>query len=402
MCKINEGGNLGKLDFLKEELQALRDSGLYATMRTIQSAQGAWLVVDGVEVLNLCSNNYLGLANSPKLKERVRENMNRFGIGATGARLISGTNILHIELEQTLARFKRTQDSLLFSSGWDANIGTIPALVEQGDTVISDELNHGSVIEACRLSRGQRIVYPHRDINGLKEALEKGKDARRRLIVTDGVFSLDGDLTPLPEIVELADEYDAIVMVDDAHGEGVLGDHGRGIVDHFGLHGRVDIEMGTMSKAFGVIGGYIAGSKELIDYLRQRARTSLLASAPTLIDVAACIAAVEILEESDELVGKLWDNARYFKDGMRSLGFDIGHSETPIVPVMLGDAKVAQDFERRLFEEGVFAHAIVYPMVPIGEARIRLMVSAVHKREDLDFALTVFEKIGRETGVCAS
>jgi len=390
---------MGKLDFLKEELQTLKNSGLYSTMRTIQSAQGAWLVVDGVEVLNMCSNNYLGLANSPKLKEKVRENMDKFGIGATGARLISGTNTLHIQFEQTLARFKKAEDSLLFSSGWDANIGTIQAIVGQDDMVISDELNHGSVIDACRLSRGRRVVYPHRDANGLREVLEKGKDARRRLIVTDGVFSMDGDLAPLPEIVRLADEYDAIVMVDDAHGEGVLGAHGRGIVDHFGLHGRVDIEMGTMSKAFGVIGGYIAGSKELIDYLRQRARTSFLASAPTLIDVTACIAAIETVEGSDELVKKLWGNTKYFKDGMRSLGFDIGHSETPIIPIMLGDAKLAQNFEERLFEQKVFAHAIVYPTVPRGEARLRVQISAVHKRQDLDFALSAFRQIGRETRV---
>ena len=390
---------MGKLDFLKEELQALKDSGLYGTMRTIQSPQGAWIVVDGVEVLNLCSNNYLGLANSPKLKERVRKNINKFGIGATGARLISGTNTLHIEFEQTLARFKRTEASLMFSSGWGANIGTIPAIVGQDDIVISDELNHGSVIDACRLSRGQRAIYPHRDVKGLKDALEKGRGARHRLIVTDGVFSMDGDLAPLPEIVELADEYDAIVMVDDAHGEGVLGDHGRGIIDHFGLYGRVDIEMGTMSKAFGVIGGYVAGSRDLIDYLRQRARTSFLGSAPTLIDVAACTAAIETLEESGKLVVKLWDNTRYFKEGMRSLGFDIGYSETPIVPVMLGDAKLTQGFEERLFEKKVFTHAIVYPTVPRGKARLRLMISAAHKRQDLDFALGVFEEIGQETGV---
>ena len=389
---------MGKLDFLNEELQKLKDSGLYGTMRTVQSAQGAWLVVDGVDVLNMCSNNYLGLANSPRLKDRVRENMDRFGVGATGARLISGTNTLHREFEQALARFKRTEDSLLFSSGWDANIGTIQAIVGQDDIVISDELNHGSVIDACRLSRGQRVVYPHRDVDGLREVLEEGKDSRHRLIVTDGVFSMDGDLAPLPEIVELADEYNAIVMVDDAHGEGVLGYHGRGIVDHFGLHGRVDIEMGTMSKAFGVIGGYIAGSNELIDYLRQRARTSFLASAPTLIDVSACIAAVEILEESDEVVRKLWENTKYFKDGMASLGFDIGHSETPIIPVMLGDESLTQNFEERLFEQKIFAHAMVFPTVPRGEARIRVQISAVHKREDLDFALAVFEKIGRKTG----
>ena len=390
---------MGKLDFLKDELQSLKDNGLYASMKAVQSAQGAWLIVDGVRVLNMCSNNYLGLANNPRLKKRVKETLDEFGVGATGARLISGTNALHIQFEQALASFKKAGDALLFSSGWDANIGTIQAIFGKDDIIFSDELNHGSLIDACRLSRAQREIYAHRDAISLKKALEGGKHARRKLIVTDGVFSMDGDLAPLPEIVELADKYDAIVMVDDAHGEGVLGDHGRGIVDHFGLHGRVDIEMGTMSKAFGVIGGYITGSKELIDYLRQRARTSFLASAPTLIDVAACIAAIEILERSDELLRELWENTEYFKNGMASLGFDVGHSATPIVPVMLRDEKLTQNFEERLFEQKIFAHAIVYPTVPRGEARLRVQISTVHERDDLDFSLGVFEKIGGETGV---
>lgn len=390
---------MAKLDFLRDELQSLKDSGLYAGMKIVQSAQGAWIVVDGVKVLNLCSNNYLGLANNQRIKEKVKETIEEFGVGATGARLISGTNALHIQFEQALANFKKTGDALLFSSGWDANIGTIQAIFGKGDIIFSDELNHGSLIDACRLSRAQREIYAHRDVASLKDALEGGKHARRKLIVTDGVFSMDGDLAPLPEIVELADKYDAIVMVDDAHGEGILGDHGRGIVDHFGLHGRVDIEMGTMSKAFGVIGGYITGSRELIDYLRQRARTSFLASSPTLIDVAACIAAVEILEGSDELLRELWENTEYFKNGMASLGFDVGHSATPIVPVMLRDEKLTQNFEERLFEQKIFAHAIVYPTVPRGEARLRVQISSVHERDDLDFALGVFENIGREIGV---
>jgi len=394
-----KGVYVNRLDFLNVELQRLKESGLYSTMRIVQSSQGAWLIVDGVEVLNLCSNNYLGLANSPRLREKVSESMDRFGIGATGARLISGTHSLHIKFEQELARFKRTENSLLFSSGWDANIGTIQAIVGEGDIIISDELNHGSLIDACRLSRAQKTIFPHGDIDGLRDALKKNNEAKRRLILTDGVFSMDGDLAPLPEIAGLAEEHGAILMVDDAHGEGVLGDHGRGIVDHFGLHGKVDIEMGTMSKAFGVIGGYIAGSEPLIEYLRQRARTSFLASAPTLIDVAACIAAIEILEESDEVVRNLWNNTRYFKDGMRHLGFDIGHSETPIVPVLLGAASTAQVFEKELFKERVFTHAIVYPTVPKGAARLRLMLSAAHTREDLDFALGVFEQSGRKIGI---
>ena len=389
---------MGKLDFLKEELQTLKDSGLYGIIRTIQSAQGAWLVVDGVEVLNLCSNNYLGLANQPELKEAAKQALDQFGVGPAAVRSIAGTMSLHLELEKALAGFKHLEDALSFQSGLCANLGTIPVLVGEDDAIFSDELNHASIIDGSRLTRANRFIYPHRDAKGLKEVLEKeGKSAKKKLIITDGVFSMDGDIAPLPELVEVAEEYEAILMVDDAHGEGVLGDHGRGIVDYFGQQNRVDIEMGTMSKAFGVVGGYIAGRKELTEYLRQRARPFLFSSAVTPPDVAACIAAVKLLESSDEFVKQLWENTRYFKEGMKSLGLDIGHSETPIVPVMLGDSKVAQDFERRLFEEKIFAHAIVYPTVPRGKARLRLIISAAHKREDLDFALGVFEKIGRET-----
>jgi len=390
---------LSKLDFLGDELKTIKDSGLYANMRVVQSAQNAWLVVDGAKVLNLCSNNYLGLANNPIIKEKVKQTIDQFGIGSGGSRLISGTNTLHIEFEDTIAKFKKTDSALFFPSGWDVNIGTIQAIVGKDDLIISDELNHGSLIDACRLSRAQRKIFSHRDVNSLKSILESEKNAKRKLIVTDGVFSMDGDLAPLPELVDLADKYDAIVMVDDAHGEGVLGNHGRGIVDHFRLHGKVDIEMGTMSKAFGVIGGYVAGSQVLIDYLRQRARTFLLATAPTLSDVSACIAAVNILDNSDELVKKLWSNSNYFKEKMRSLGFNIGNSETPIIPVKLGDANLAQDFDERLLKDNVFAHAILYPTVPNGEARIRVQISATHEKEDLDFALDVFENIGRQIGV---
>lgn len=388
-----------RLDFLKGELQKLRESGLYMQMRTVESAQGAWLTVEGVKVLNLCSNNYLGLASDPRLKTKVKETVEKYGVGAGGARFISGTHTLHKQFEQTLARFKKTEDALLFTSGWDANIGTIQAIVSDEAVIFSDELNHGSIIDSCRLSRAQREVYPHKDVKGLKDVLERHKSARRKLIVTDGVFSMDGDLAPLREICELADEYDAMVMVDDAHGEGVLGSHGRGIVDHLGVHGKVDIEMGTMSKAFGVIGGYIAGGKVLIDYLRQRARTSLLATAPTLIDVAACLKAVEILESSDDLVNKLWENTRYFKEGMASLGFDLGHSETPIIPVMLKDERLTQKFEEELLVNKVFAHAITFPAVAKGLARLRVQISAAHQRRDLAFALATFKKVGQQIGV---
>jgi glycine C-acetyltransferase len=393
---------MSNLEFLEDELRTLRNSGLYSTMRTVSSAQGAWVTIDGVKVLNLCSNNYLGLANSVQLRDAVAENVSKFGVGAVGARLISGTHILHREFEQSLARFKKTQDSILFGSGWDANIGTIQAITGKDDVIISDELNHGSLIDACRLSRASTLIYPHRNVTGLRENLEKARLARRRLIVTDGVFSMDGDLAPLPEIVGLAEEYGAMIMVDDAHGEGVLGDHGRGIVDHYGLHGKIDIEMGTMSKAFGVIGGYIAGTHTLVDYLRQKARTFLLATAPTMIDVAACIAAINIVDSSDKLVKTLWQNTQFFHDGMNALGFDLGHSETPIIPVMLGDELLAQKFEELLMKQKILAHAIVYPTVARGKARLRVQISAAHTREDLGLAINVFAQIGHETGILHS
>lgn len=390
---------MGKFDFIKEDITALKEGGLYNTIRTIQSPQGAWFVVDGVKVLNLCSNNYLGLANHPKLKEAAKAAIDKYGVGPGAVRSIAGTMSLHLELEKKLAKFKKVEAAISFQSGANANMATIPTLVGAEDVIFSDELNHASIIDGCRLTKAERVIWPHRDPKGLKDVLEKNKDARRKLIVTDGVFSMDGDLAPLPEMVEAVEGYDAIIMVDDAHGEGVLGDHGRGIVDHFGLHGKVDIEMGTMSKAFGVVGGYIAGRADLIEYLKQRARPFLFSSAVTPPDVAGCIAAVELLEESDELVKKLWKNADYFKKGMSSLGFDIGHSQTPITPVILGDAKVAREFSKRLFDEKIFAQAIGYPTVPMGKARIRAQLSAVHTKEDLDFALSKFEKIGKEMGV---
>ena len=389
-----------KFDFITDELQQLRDSGLYNQIRTIESAQGAWLVIEGKRVLNLCSNNYLGLANQSELKEAARKALEELGVGPGAVRSIAGTMSIHLELEKALARFKHVEDALSFQSGINANFGTIAALAGADDAIFTDELNHASIIDGCRLTKAKRFIYPHGDAKGLREVLEKeGKSVKKKLIVTDGVFSMDGDLAPLPEIAKIAEEYEAILMVDDAHGEGVLGDHGRGIADHFGLQGRVDVEMGTMSKAFGVVGGYIAGSKELTEYLRQRARPFLFSSAVTPADVAACIAAVKLLESSDELVKKLWANARYFKEGMKSLGFDTGHSETPITPVMLGDASLARNFSKRLFEEKIFGMAIGYPTVPMGKARIRVMISAAHTQEDLDFALNVFGSVGKELKV---
>jgi len=394
---------MGKLDFLVEEVEALKREGLYTTIRTIGSPQGAWIVVDGKKVLNMCANNYLGFANHPKLKEAAKKAIDDFGVGPAAVRTIAGTMSLHLELEEKLAKFKGAEATISFQSGFNANLATIPAIVGKEDAIFSDELNHASIIDGCRLSRATIIRYAHRDPDDLEKKLrEEGGKYRRKLVVTDGVFSMDGDIAPLPEIAEITDKYDALLMVDDAHGEGVLGKGGRGIVDHFGLHGRVHIEIGTLSKAFGVMGGYVAGSKALIEFLKQKGRPFLFSSAVTPADVAACIAAVDILMESDELVRKLWDNASYFKKGMVERGFDIGHSETPITPVMLGEAPLAQEFSRRLFEEGIFAQAIGYPTVPRGKARIRVMISATHSREDLDFALDKFEKIGKELGVLRS
>ncbi len=391
---------MGKLDFIREELENLKKEGLYIIIRTIESPQGAWIVVDGKKVLNLCSNNYLGFANHPVLREKAKEAIEKFGVGPAAVRTIAGTMSLHNELERKLAEFKGAEATISFQSGFNANLATIPALVGREDAIFSDELNHASIIDGSRLSRATIIRYNHNDPEDLEKKLrEEGGKYRRKLVVTDGVFSMDGDIAPLPEIAEIAAKYDAIMMVDDAHGEGVLGRGGRGIVDHFGLHGKVDVEVGTLSKAFGVVGGYVAGSKEMIEYLRQKARPFLFSSAVTPPDVAASIAAVDILTESDELVQKLWDNAKYFKENMKKLGFDTGKSQTPITPVMLGEAKVAQEFSKRLFDEGIFAQAIGYPTVPRGKARIRVMISATHSKEDLDFALEKFEKVGKELGV---
>jgi len=390
------------LEFVVQELETLKQEGLFVNIRTLESPQGAWIVVDGRKVLNLCSNNYLGFCNDSVLKEAAKRAIDEYGVGPGAVRTIAGTMRLHLELERKLAEFKGAEAVVSFQSGFCANLATIPALVGREDVIFSDELNHASIIDGCRLSRAEIVRYAHCDVDDLKAKLQEHRHKfRRALIVTDGVFSMDGDIAPLPEIVKLAREYDAFVMVDDAHGEGVLGKGGRGITDHFGLHGEVDIEVGTLSKAFGVVGGYVAGSYELCEYLRQRGRPFLFSSAVTPADVAACIAAVDILLQSEDRVQRLWGNACYFQNGLKSLGFDIGKTQTPITPVMLGEATLAQEFSRRLFEEGIFAQAIGYPTVPRGAARIRVMISAVHTKEDLDFALEKFAKVGRELGVIA-
>jgi glycine C-acetyltransferase len=391
---------MSKLDWLTQEIDGLKEQGLYNRIRTIGSAQGAWLTVDGKNVLNFCSNNYLGLANHPKIVEAAKEATKKYGVGPAAVRSIAGTMDLHVQLEQRLAKFKGAEDVITFQSGFTANLGTISALVSKEDVVFSDRLNHASIIDGCRLSGAKIIPYEHNDPGALEDAIKDNlSNFRRALIVTDGVFSMDGDIAPLPDLYEVAKKYNLLFMVDDAHGEGVLGKGGRGIVDHFGLHGKVDIEVGTMSKAFGVVGGIVAGDKIIVEWLRQRGRPFLFSSAVTAPDAAACLAAVDLLEESTELVDKLWANAKYFKAEMKKLGFDTGVSETPITPVMLGEAPLAQQFSRELFEEGVFAMAIGFPTVAKGKARIRVMISAAHDNDDLGKGLQAFEKVGKKSGV---
>ena len=389
-----------KLAFIKEDVAALQQQGLFINIRTIQSALGAWITVDGKKVLNLCSNNYLGLANHPRLKEAARQAIERYGVGPAAVRSIAGTMDIHLQLEERLARFKGVEGVITFQSGFNANLAVIPALVEREDGIFSDELNHASIIDGCRLSRATIERFPHCDPAGLERVLaEKRGNYRRAIVITDGVFSMDGDVAPLDKEYEIAEHYDCLFMVDDAHGEGVMGRGGRGIVDHFGLHGKVDVEVGTLSKAFGVVGGCVAGKKPITDYLRQRARPFLFSSASTPADVAACIAAIDVLEESTGLVDKLWANTRFFKAEMKRLGFDTGASVTPITPVMLGEAPLARDFSRQLFEEGVFAMALGFPTVPRGKARIRVMMSAVLEQSDLEFGLQAFERVGKRLGV---
>ncbi|RLC98816.1 MAG: glycine C-acetyltransferase, partial [Chloroflexota bacterium] len=358
------------LDWIKTELESLREAGLYNQIRTLESPQGAWLVVDGKKVLNFCANNYLGLANHPRIVKAAIEAAEKYGVGPGAVRTIAGTLDLHLELEKKLAKFKRVEKAITFQSGFSANLATIPALVGKEDVIFSDRLNHASIIDGCRLARSKIIPYDHCSPASLKDKLDQHRsEYRRALVVTDGVFSMDGDVAPLDEIYEVTRGYDVILMVDDAHGEGVLGEGGRGIVDHFKLHGKVDVEVGTLSKAFGVVGGVVAGDPLVVEWLYQRGRPFLFSSAMTLPDVAACIEAVNILESSTELVDKLWENAAYFKAEMKNLGFDTGVSTTPITPVMLGEAPLAQEFSKKLFEEGVFAMSIGFPTVPRGLAR---------------------------------
>ena len=393
-------------DFYKQIEEATK-SGVKP--RIIESGQGAYLTIGGVKKLNFCSSHYLGLAEHPRVKKVAQDAIEKYGLG-TGYRTLAGTHTLHLELEEAIARFKGTEAAVVFSSAYMANAAAIQTIIGKEDIVISDELNHASIIDAVRLSGVKnKFIYKHGDVKDLEIQLQEAEkiasqpktDGKKPLvlIVTDGVFSMDGDLAPLPEIVRLAEKYQALTMVDDAHGEGVMGKGGRGVVDHFGLVGKIDIEIGSLSKAFSVIGGFIAGKKTLIDFYNLKARQRLFSIALTIPDAAASLEAINILLESDELVKKLWDNTNYLKEQFKKLGFDTGHPESPIIPVMLGDEETAKTFSLKLFEENVFATPIVFPMVPKGKARIRVIPSADHSKEDLDFGLRAFEKVAKELGV---
>lgn len=388
-----------RLDFVKEELQALKDQHLYQELVPFSGKPGAEITIDGRKILNFSSNNYLGLATHPKLCEAARKAIDDYGVGAGAVRTIIGTMDIHNELERKLAEFKQTEATLVFQSGFTSNMAAIPPLFGEGDVIISDELNHASIIDAVRLTKGvDKGIYAHSDMNQLEDVLKKHKNARRKLIVTDGVFSMDGDIANLPDIVRLAEEYEAVVMVDDAHGSGVLGKNGRGTVDHFDLHGRVDLTIGTLSKAIGAVGGYVATTQAMRELMINRARPFLFSTALPPSVVMTCMAAIDLLSEDDSLIEQLWFNTRYFKGGMESIGLPI-HSETPICPVMCGSSENAQKMSARLFEEGIYGRAIVFPTVAKDKARVRIMISAAHTQAHLDRAIETIEKIGRELGL---
>ncbi len=391
---------LDKLAWIKDEMNALQEQGLKINIRTIGSACGPWMIVDGKRVLNFCTNNYLGLANDPRLRDAAKKAIDAWGVGPAAVRSIAGTLELHREFERRIAAFKGVEDALSVQSGFCANQAAIAPMVGKDDVIFTDRLNHASIIDGCRLSSAKILIYEHCDVADAERVIKENiGNYRRALLVTDGVFSMDGDIAPLDKLYEVCEKYGVITMVDDAHGEGVIGRGGRGIVDHFGLHGKFDLEIGTLSKAFGVMGGVIAGKKIVVDWIRQRARPFLFSSASTPADTAACLAAVDLLEKSTELVDRLWENTRYFKGEMKRLGFDTGVSTTPITPIMLGEAPLAQQFSRALFDNGVFAVAIGFPTVAKGKARIRVMISAAHSRDDLDRGLQVFAKVGKELQV---
>jgi glycine C-acetyltransferase len=391
------------LSYLGDELTTLREQNLYRPLREMSAPQAVHTVVDGRPVISLSSNNYLGLTTHPRLIDAADKAVREFGVGTGAVRTIAGDTSLLEELERRLADFKHVEAVLTLQSGLAANSGVIPAITADHDLIVSDELNHASIIDGVRLSKAARAVFPHRDADGLEKVL---RDARANggpngpyrsiLVITDGVFSMDGDIAPLPSICDVADRYEAAVMVDDAHASGVLGRNGRGTIDHFDLHGRVDIQVGTLSKAIGVMGGYIAGNQNLKDFLIQRCRTLLFSTSQPPAVAAACIAAIDVLEDEPERIQRLWDNTGFFKSALKELGFDTGVSETPITPVIAGDESKAQQLAARLFEEGIFATSVVFPTVALGKARVRTIVTSEHTRDDLQTCIDAFEKVGRE------
>jgi len=382
--------------YLKNELDALRAKGVFHLPRVLETEQKSTVVIDGHEVITLSSNNYLGLTVHPRLREAAIKAIEQYGVGSGSVRTIAGTMTLHNVLEEKLAHFKHTEASLTIQSGYATNLGVISAVMQEGDMIISDELNHASIIDGIRLSKASRKVFPHKDMAGLRRVLEESKGANKVMVVSDGVFSMDGDIAPLPEIVALAEEYGAFVMVDDAHSSGVLGKNGRGSVSHFGLDGRVALQIGTLSKGIGALGGYVACSQDMRDFLLQRARPVLFSTSHPPSVVATCIAALDILEEDNSLVERLWENTAFFKRGLEQLGFNTGKSETPITPVIVGEGALAMQFSQRLFQEGVFAQGIVFPTVPADKCRVRTIVTAIHTREELAKALDIFERVAKE------
>ena len=387
------------LRYLAEELDSLKSQGLYRHLRVLDDEQKAHTSFDHRSVVNLSSNNYLGLTTHPRLRERALEATRTLGVGSGSVRTIAGTMTVHMELERRLAEFKRTEAVVVFQSGFTANAGTVSSILTKEDVVVSDELNHASIIDGARLSRATIKVFPHRDAEAARAIVQTLPRERRRLIISDGVFSMDGDLGALPALCDVADEFGCIMMVDDAHASGVFGTNGRGTIDHFGLHGRVDIQVGTLSKAVGALGGYVAGSRALIEFLYHRARPFLFSTSHPPAVAASCLAAIDVLESEPQLIERLWDNTRFFKRGLQSLGFDTGTSESPITPVIVGDAALAMKLSDVLFDNGVFAQGIGFPTVPLGKARVRTIVTATHTRDELQFALDCFAKVGRSIGV---
>jgi len=387
------------LAFLGIELDSLKQQGLFRQLRILNGEQGHKSTFDGRSVVNLSSNNYLGLTTHPRLREAALESVRTLGAGSGSVRTIAGTMDIHMELERRLAAFKKTEAVVVFQSGFAANAGTVAAVLTKDDVVVSDQLNHASIIDGARLSRATIKVFPHKDVDAARKVLKELPASQRKLLITDGVFSMDGDLGALPDLCALAEEFECIMMVDDAHASGVFGKNGRGTIDHFGMHGRVDIQVGTLSKAVGALGGYVAGSQSLIQFLYHRARPFLFSTSHPPAVVAACIAAIDVLEQEPELIDRLWDNTRFFKAGLKELGFNTGLSESPITPVIAGDGALAMKLSDRLFDEGVFAQGIAFPTVARDAARVRTIVTATHTREELQFALDVFARVGRELGI---